>query len=155
MTHAHAPGKDLAEANDVALTFATLFGHNNNYVMIQIDNDDDNVPEHIHITCINYAGAKPLITECPDNITLYTEFGGNISVTWPTPSASSPCPDLAPVKTKQSHHPGDVFREGTVTEVRYEFLQYDQDDNATCSFYIHILSGKLISCQFLSKLHVI
>eukprot|EP00057_Strongylocentrotus_purpuratus_P009215 XP_011663689.1 PREDICTED: uncharacterized protein LOC100888443 isoform X2 [Strongylocentrotus purpuratus] len=84
--------------------------------------------------------AKPLVTACPDNITLYTEFGGNVSVTWPIPSASSPCPSLAPIKSKQSHHPGDVFQEGTITEVRYDFSQYYQDDNATCSFFIHILS---------------
>lgn len=41
-------GRDLVEANDVVLTFATLFGHINNRVMIQIDNDDDIMFQNIY-----------------------------------------------------------------------------------------------------------
>ncbi|XP_041475532.1 uncharacterized protein LOC121424025 [Lytechinus variegatus] len=88
----------------------------------------------------NVSSEKPQVTVCPENITRYTEIRGNTSVTWPAPLAISPCEDLASINSSQSHHSGDIFEEGTTTEVRYEFWQYNQEERAVCSFYIKVLS---------------
>lgn len=77
--------------------------------------------------------SAPVISQCPENITVTANESGTIPVTWTTPTFSDNC---AGTVLTTSHEPGDVFTTG-VTEVTYT-AQDLSGNSSVCTFTVTV-----------------
>ncbi|MCW3094059.1 MAG: Por secretion system C-terminal sorting protein, partial [Ferruginibacter sp.] len=90
---------------------------------------------------------KPVISNCPSNITLYTGAGRltcDQVATWSVPTATDNC---SPVTVTSNYNTGNVFPKGTTT-VTYTFKDVT-GNSSSCSFTVTVIdnTAPVIACK--------
>ena len=86
---------------------------------------------------------KPLIANCPANVSVNTGVGRttcNQTATWTEPTATDNCTAAASLVRFRSHAPGDVFPVG-VTFVKYAFTDAFTNTSDTCRFTVTVIDN--------------
>jgi gliding motility-associated-like protein len=85
------------------------------------------------------SGQGPVVTACPESITVKSDERGEAVVTWEEPEGVAGC---GRVSVKRTHAPGSTFATGT-TPVLYTFTD-NAGREATCSFNIIVLPTEIV-----------